>query len=196
MYRSEFTKYNGIMNKIMDEQDTLQVHLSSEFDDNIPKEFISYTPKQWAEYAFKNDKEYTVNYYKEGKPYCEVTFCKMYISFSYYDSLSYKTILMTVFSKYNHFEEKAYDKDKVFLSQVSWYGNLGKVLMFYSHKQKDNVYLDQWVIEDGKTVNIEQYGTADLSQHWFRSPQHYLDFDHLLEYQRLFENLPNVKKQE
>ncbi|MEK6511152.1 hypothetical protein [Myroides odoratimimus] len=101
---------------------------------------------------------------------------------------------MVVFSKYNHFEEKVYDKDKVFLSQILWYGNLEKTLLFYSHKQKDNVFLCEWVIEEGKSVNIEQYGTGDLSQHWFRAPEYCLDFEHLLDYQKLFEKFTDIKR--
>ncbi|WP_121965803.1 hypothetical protein [Myroides sp. N17-2] len=194
MYRLEFTQYNGVMKKMMDEQMTLEVHLSEEFDDNIPKEFLSFTPRQWAEYAFKNDKGYTVNCYKDDKPYCQITSCMMYIAFHYYDSNSFKPGLKIVYFKVEDDMCQRYSKGKVFLTQVTWYGKLAKTLMFYSSKKKDNVFLDEWVIEDGKTVNIEQYGTGDLSQHWFKEPEHCLDFEHLLDYQMIFEKFPSIKR--
>jgi hypothetical protein len=87
---------------------------------------------------------------------------------------------------------KEYSNNKIFLKQISWYGDLGKTLLFYSNKKKDNVFLKEFVKENEKTVLIEQFGTADLSKHWFDTPKDYLDYEVLLDYENLFNQLPSV----
>jgi len=52
--------------------------------------------------------------------------------------------------------------------------------------------LKEFVKENDKTVLIEQFGTADLSKHWFDAPKDYLDYEALLDYQNLFNELPSV----
>lgn len=194
MYKTEFSKYNGLMEKIMDEQTTLEVHLSTEFSQNVPKKFLKYTPDEWARYAFENELEYSINFYKEEKPYCQVTIDSMSIILNFYDNNILKHNLMIVFSKGDIVKGdfKGYSNNKIFLKQISWYGDLGKTLLFYSNKKKDNVFLKEFVKENEKTVLIEQFGTADLSKHWFDTPKNYLDYEALLDYQNLFNQLPSV----
>ncbi|MBD8082517.1 hypothetical protein [Chryseobacterium caseinilyticum] len=100
MFRVEFSKYSDIMNKIMDEQTTLEVHLSAEYSQNVPKKFSDITPEEWAEYDFENGTEYSLNYYRNNKPYCEVLIDSMTISLSYYNDINFlKKDLMTCFSR-------------------------------------------------------------------------------------------------
>lgn len=194
MYKTEFTKFNGIMNKIMDEQTTLEVHLSAEFSQNIPKEYLKYTPDEWAKYAFENDAEYSINYYKNNKPYCQVSIDDMSIIFDYYNDNNLKTILRLVFAKGEIIkgEFELFTNNKVFLKQITWHSELAKSLLFYLSKNKDNVLLKEWIREDGKTFQTEQKGTADLSKNWFDTPKNYLDYERFLDYKELFSELPTV----
>ncbi|NML69647.1 hypothetical protein HHL23_07545 [Chryseobacterium sp. RP-3-3] len=173
----------------MDEQTTLEVHLSTEFSQNVPKDFLKYTPDEWANYAFENELEYTINYYKDEKPYCQVAIDSMTIKFNFYDNNILKYNLMIVFSK-----GEIVNGDFILFDnkQISWYGDLGKTILFYSNKKKNNIFLKEFTKENEKIELIEQFGTADLSKHWFDSPKNYLDYEYLLDYQNLFNQLPSV----
>ena len=87
-------------------------------------------------------------------------------------------------------------------------GSVGKCLFYHSleaslwdnsvknlqKSKKDNTFLEEWIEEDGKPVLVEQWGTADLSKHWFEAPKHFLDFERFLDYKNLLE--PEYYKKE
>jgi len=202
MYTTKFGDFNSLKgNIIMDEETTLKVLLSNEFDQNVPKEFQNITPDKWARYAFENNKEYIVTYYKAGNPYVTVSNTMVSIRFSYYE---YRD---RVLKEYMHiwFKKGYIDKTlknapflpfndgKIFLGQIK-NKSLSSTLIFYPQKKENNVFLEEFIEEDGKTQFIEQYGTADLSKNWFDAPKHYLDYEYLLDYQKLFEYRPKDLK--
>ncbi|MBD8082518.1 hypothetical protein [Chryseobacterium caseinilyticum] len=90
-------------------------------------------------------------------------------------------------------EFEFYSNGKVFFKQITWYSELAKTILFYSNKKKNNVFLEEWTLDDGKKMLIEQYGNADLSKHWFDAPQNYLDYERFLDYQKMFDELPSLE---
>lgn len=205
MYTTKFGDFNSQKgNVIMDEETTLRVLLSNEFGQNVPKEFQNITSDQWAQYAFKNNKEYIVTYYKDDKPYVTVTHTLLSIGLSYYiDKEGELFNFLNIWFNRGYLDYKSkdepfvpYNKGKIFLGQITEKSDLVKKLIFYSEKKKNNVFLEEVIEENRKTVWVEQYGTADLSKNWFDAPKHYLDYEYLFDYQKLFENLPEKPKRD
>lgn len=202
MYTVKFGDYNSLMgNIIMDEQTTLELLLEDEFGEKIPEEFLNITPDEWAKYSFEKNLPYVVTYYKNNKAFATVSNHRNSVGLSYYEekenglniymSISFMKGYIDNSSKNNGFIP--YDK-KVFFTELSIYGELGKTLLFYSEKKKNNVLLQEFREENGTVEYIEQFGTADLSKHWFDAPKDYLDFERYLDYQKLFEESPYMSK--
>jgi len=205
MYKIQFGDFNSLMgNIIMDEETTLEVLLSNEFGENVPKEFQSITPEEWAKYAFDNNKEYVVTYYKEDKPYITVYNTLLSIRLTYYEDRGGELYrYLSIWFNKGYIDNKLkgepfipYDKGKIFLGQIDNKSDFSSMLIFYSQKKKNNVFLEEFLEEDGQTKLIEQYGTADLSKNWFDAPMHYLDYEYLLDYKKLFEDLPEKPKRD
>ena len=195
MYTTKLAQFNALMgNIIMTEEDTLYVMLSDEFGQKIPKKFQNSTPESWAKYAFENNKEYFITYYKGDKPRVIVHHTLMLIGLSYYDDKHGElSCFMNIWFKKGYIDNSSkkskfvsYPQGKIFLGQIDRIGNLGSTLLFYSEKKKNNVFLEEFTEEDGKVELIKQYGTGDLSKHWFDAPKHYLDYEYLLDYEKLF----------
>lgn len=199
MYTRKFAKFNKVKgNIIMSEELTLKVNLDNAFEGKIPKEFNNITPEEWAKYAFKNNNYYVITYFKDGKAYVSVSNSFYGINYMYFTTkegnlFNYLNIGYTK----GYIDEKTDDfvwliDDRIFLNEISLIGDIGKSLIFYPNREKDNVFLDEFIEEDGKTYNIEQYGTADLSKHWFDDPKDYLDYERLIDYQALFDSMPTL----
>ncbi len=201
MYTTKFSEFNALMgNIIMSEEDTLFDILSDEFGQKIPKEFQNITPQSWAKYAFENNKQYFITYYNEDKPIVIVNHTLMYICLSYYeDKHGELSPFMNICFMKGYIDNSSkkspfvpYPQGKLFLSQIDRIGGLGSTLLFYSQKKKNNVFHEEFIKENGKVELVEQYGTADLSKHWFNAPKHYLDYEYLLDYKQLFKELPQT----
>lgn len=198
MYTTKFANFNHLMGDIiMTEEDTLEVLLSDEFDDRTPKKFRNISPDEWARYAFENNKEYYVTYYKDDKPFVTVHHTMLSITLSYYHYSGRLSRYMHIYfgkGYIDNTEKKApwvpYGNGKLFFKQVDMIGELGSMLLFNSQKKTNNVLWEEFVEEDGKVELVEQWGTADLSRHWFDAPKHYMGYEYLLDYQKLFELLP------
>lgn len=201
MYTTKFADYNTAMGEIiMSEETTLEVLLSNEFGLNIPPQFSNISPEDWAKYAFENNLEYVITFYKDQKPYATVSNTTLSISIKYYEEKEHglKVYLSTNFmkgyidtgSKDNGFI--TYENNKIFLSQIDRIGGLGQTILFYSQKKKNNVFSEEFTETNGNVELVEQFGTADLSKHWFETPKDYLDYEALLDYQNLFNELPSV----
>jgi hypothetical protein len=187
-------------NIIMTEADTLDVLLTNEFGQRIPKEFKNISPEDWAKYAFENDKIYHITYYKNEKPFVIVTFSYISIWFSYYDERGGELFrYMTIWFDRGYIEKKSkkhifipFTDNKIFLSQIDKIDDLGSGLYFNSQKKKDNIRFEEWIENDGVVELVEQIGTADLSKNWFDAPKNYLDFDSLFDYENLFSEIPKI----
>ncbi|MEJ5048699.1 hypothetical protein WH221_02620 [Chryseobacterium culicis] len=201
MYTTKFADYNATMGEIiMSEETTLEVLLSNEFGLKVPTQFSNISPEDWAKYAFENNLEYVITFYKDQKPYATVSNTTLSISIKYYEEKEngLKVYLSTNFmkgyidtgSKDNGFVP--YDNNKIFLSQIDRIGGLGQTILFYSQKKKNNVFSEEFTETNGNVELVEQFGTADLSKHWFDTPKNYLDYEALLDYQNLFNQLPSV----
>lgn len=171
--------------------------LSNEFGQKEPKGFQDITPDEWARYAFANNKEYIITYYKEEAPCITMSHTTLSIRLSYYENKEDKLFryMNIIFNKgYIEYSSKntpciSYDNGRIFLGQIDKIGNLGSTLVFYSHKKKNNVRLDEFIREDGVVKEVKQFGTADLNKLWFQAPKHYLEYEHLLDYKKQFEVL-------
>lgn len=196
IYTIKFADYNTAMGEIiMSEETTLEVLLSNEFGLNIPEQFSNISPEDWAKYAFENNLEYVITFYKNQKPYATVSNTTLSISIKYYEEKEdgLKVYLSTNFMK-GHIDDGfvPYDNNKIFLSQIDRIGGLGQTILFYSQKKKNNVFSEEFTETNGNVELVEQFGTADLSKHWFDIPKDFLDYEALLDYQNLFNELPPV----
>ncbi|MBP2617549.1 hypothetical protein [Chryseobacterium jejuense] len=196
IYTAKFADYNATMGEIiMSEETTLEVLLSNEFGLKIPEQFSNISPEDWAKYAFENNLEYVITFYKDQKPYATVSNTTLSISIKYYEEKEdgLKIYLNINFMK-GHIDNGfvLYDNNKIFLSQIDRIGGLGQTILFYSQKKKNNVFSEEFTETNGNVELVEQFGTADLSKHWFDTPKHYLDYEALLDYQNLFNELPSV----
>jgi hypothetical protein len=201
MYTAKFERYNPrYEGLIMDEKTTLEVLLSNEFGLKVPEAFKNISPEEWAKYAFINGLEYNIVYYKDNKPYIALSNVRVHIHLSYYeDRGGVLNNYMGIWFKKGYIDKSTedagfipYANGKIFMGQINMYADLAKKLIFNSQKEKDNVFSEEWVEEDGKPRLIEQYGTADLSSHWFDAPEHFLDFEYLIDYQRLFDPISGL----
>lgn len=196
MYTKKYAEYNSLLGRIMDEKDTLKLLISDEFGKNIPEKILNITPSQWAEYSFENNLPYIITYYKNDRPFVTVSITATSIGLSYFEEKNDKLhIIMGVYFMKGYFEKEyiPYNNNKVFLNQISKYGDLASTILFYSHKKKNNVFLEEFKEENGETLLVEQFGTTDLSKHWFDAPQNYIDYERFLDYQKMFDELPNLE---
>ncbi|MEL0645705.1 hypothetical protein V6251_15030 [Olleya sp. Ti.3.14] len=198
----KFREYNWILKDMLTEEDTIDNVLTRYLDSKPSREQkkILKNPEEWAKYAFENESQYYVTFYnEENKPFVCVNFKKISINLTFLEHNKNNELvehLRMVYDRYDimHWldkdEYKPHLKNKLFLKQIE---------VFHENEKEKNTYKALFIQKnkimrvsttkmnkDTKTYSNEKKETkVNLSHNFIEPPKHYLDYEHLFDYNEI-----------
>ena len=202
MINYKFREYNSVLKSMLNEEDTID-NILVRYLDSKPsqkeKKLLN-NPEEWAKYAFENESQYYVTFYnQDGEPFACVNYSLLDIDVSFLEKNNKGELvkyLWLVFNRYDmqyYFKTdqlKPYPNNKLFLSQVESYSEDYKHKNTYKALFKRNEKLikvsSAHLTKDPKSYrNEKKEAKVNLSHNYLEPPRHYLDYEHLFDYNEI-----------
>ena len=200
-YKFTFQDYTSVGRYLLSEEDTLRISILDSYLDNTPskeqKERLK-NPKDWAKYAFETSEHlrYCLTAFRGEKPFATITNDLRGITICFLSKnekgelishlrMSYWRYIVDLFLKKD--EKKYYPNKQLFLKQIDFLIDNSEQKIQYCALFNDitnELFLRSSIFD--KIVQSykreEKTTKVNISHNFVRSPEHYLDYDYLLDY--------------
>ena len=196
MYRIDFLQFNGLMQEVMSEEDTLQNIIDIWFNCKPNKEQKKYltNAEEWAKYAFENNEHYVMTIFKDEGIFAFIEVYPRAINIKFIDSYQGKYIF-PLFLRYDRVDGYEYFKS----GKIVYFENNDLFLQGITNKtftpHKNTITSIDFALDNRASVTITEtypikkdWKTAEkkievnTSHNFIRCPKRYDDFLYLLDY--------------
>ena len=206
-YKFTFQDYTSVGKYLLSEEDTLKISILDSYLDNTPskeqKEKLK-VPKDWAKYAFETSEhlKYCLTVFRGETPFATITNDLRGITICFLSNnekgelishlrMIYWRYIVDLFLKKD--EKKYYPNKQLFLKQIDFLIDNSKQKIQYCALFNDitnELFLRSSIFD--KIVQSykreEKTTKVNISHNFVRSPQHYLDYDYLLDYENILKS--------
>jgi hypothetical protein len=196
MYRIDFLQFNGLMQEVMSEEDTLQNIIDIWFNCKPNKEQKKYltNAEEWAKYAFENNEHYVKTIFKDEGIFAFIEVYPRAINIKFIDSYQGKYIF-PLFLRYDRVDGYEYFKS----GKIVYFENNDLFLQGITNKtftpRKNTCTSIDFTLDNRASVTLsetypieKEWKTVDkmidvnTSHNFIRCPKRYDDFLYLLDY--------------
>ena len=206
-YKFTFQDYTSVGKYLLSEEDTLKISILDSYLDNTPskeqKEKLK-VPKDWAKYAFETSEhlKYCLTVFRGETPFATITNDLKGITICFLNKnergelishmrMIYWRYIVDLFLKKD--QKKYYPNKQLFLKQIDFLIDNSEQKIQYCALFNDitnELFLRSSIFD--KIVQSykreEKTTKVDISHNFVRSPQHYLDYDYLLDYKNILKS--------
>lgn len=203
----KFRNFNNSKKKIVSQEETLEI-LEETFYQGFPKkerQKLFKDPINLAKYAFENYTTYYLTFYKNTKPFVNLNSGDGTFDLSFLDTdidgnvfiyLTMSCLRVDPLKRFHYDEYEPLPNGQVFLNQIVLFTNdeiesSRKEMKFIFKDEEDPedklIITERRFLKKDNSVKktVEETTEINLSNNYFRTPQHFYDYEYLFDYENL-----------